>query len=108
MEPEGSLCSQGPATRPYPEPEKQSPQPQIQFKIHFNIILSHTPKFPNCPLPIMTPNQNSTHTSHFQTYLSYIIILVSSINFIWNIIWLLNELYFWTLSIVWCLKKIEE
>jgi hypothetical protein len=22
--------------------------------------------------------------------------------------YLLNELYFWTLSIVWCLKKIEE
>jgi hypothetical protein len=48
MEQDGSLlCSQQPATDPYPKPEESNSHPYITFfKIRFNIILPPMARFP--------------------------------------------------------------
>ena len=54
-EPEGSLPqSQVPATCPYPEPARSSPQPHI-LKIHLNITLPSTPGSPKWSLSFRFP-----------------------------------------------------
>jgi hypothetical protein len=66
MEPEGSLPRlQVPATCPYFEPDQHSPcSPLSQFlKIHLNIILPFTPRFPKWTLSLVFPHLNPLYTS---------------------------------------------
>jgi hypothetical protein len=60
MEPEGSLQrSQQLATGRSPEPYESSPHLAPNFpKIHLNIILPSTPRFPDWSLPSRLTNQN--------------------------------------------------
>jgi len=59
MEPEGSLlCSQEPATDPYPQPDESSQLPILFSKIHFHIILPFMPKSSYWPSPFRISNQN--------------------------------------------------
>jgi hypothetical protein len=66
MEPEGSLPhSQVPATCPYSEPDQSSSCcPLSHFlKIHLNIILPLTPRFPKWTLSLVFPHLNPLCTS---------------------------------------------
>jgi hypothetical protein len=66
MEPEGLLlCSQEPATCPYPEPEESIPHPAPCFRnINFNIVLPYTPRTSKWSLPFKHSNQNFVRISH--------------------------------------------
>jgi hypothetical protein len=53
MELKGSLlCSQQPATGPYPEPDESNKHPTYFPEIHFNIIIPSMPRSSERSLPI--------------------------------------------------------
>jgi hypothetical protein len=65
MKPKGSsLCSQNPATGPYPEPvESIRLIDHYLPKVHLNVILSTTPRSSQSSLTFGPPNQNSVNTT---------------------------------------------
>jgi hypothetical protein len=70
MQPESSLlCSQKPATGPYPEPDESSPHsPTLFLKIHFNIIYvrTKTPELRRFLSQRFGTNMEQLMTSSFQ------------------------------------------
>jgi hypothetical protein len=63
-EPEGSSpCSHVPATGPYPEPAESSSPHRFLSKVHFNVILTPTPRSSQWSLAFGPPNQTPVNTS---------------------------------------------
>jgi hypothetical protein len=65
MKPKCSLPhSQVPSICPYPEPDQSSPYPPSRFlKIHQNIILPFTPRYPKWSLSLRFPHQNPVYAT---------------------------------------------